>query len=761
MRRAVFAAATLAAATSAAAEERFLRIEVNGTLPDETKAAIERVFAEAEVRKARTDAEGQQTSLEQLCVQKNCSSYDAEKIKQFVRHHAIQDLSLNRAEQVRIPGVTIDGENFIAVPRSENDDPRIVGHDIPSFPELEFIPYDNVQWSAGNARVVTQELQPAVSPTLAVITDDLQILGRSSRQIAIPEWVDETTLASLQAAISANPEARETVSLSLETAPANEFEISLAQPVTFETGTPTGSCGADENWPFNAAEVARVIDFNFEVLDRLGVTRLNRSNVLVMDTGLGSGLAANSGFKHFLDVSLSEELYADTYFRNRSSLEPFSRVCLDVDGLTSSSDAFGFAIEQSGTTPTGIVPVSCRTHSPLDRIVALESPQGATLPAYVPEHGSFVAGLALGGPSLMEASNRIEDLIGLTFARITDAPNSLKQTVKTEVTTLEKALEFAAARGVDVLNASIRVSDINKKSDLQSALSAFDGVIVAAAGNFPEPITASSGSFPASVTDASFDDRLIVVAALDKTSSDHMWSQSAHHNRNVDIAAPGANITSLDLNGNPVCMSGTSAAAPLVSFVAGSLMTFGVRSPIKDKRRSQEEILHRIYATAEMDETLDSLGKVKDGRVLDVATALDVFVDHIWTEANPETPRRVLLQNEDGDDAKPNFIQACDRLFAGDLAASRGAIDANVMAFWSRPDGGKQVNIWHRSTGSLSIEEGKDTGCRVTERPTDKVRFLDLADNQVRSLPYTDIRRIAFSPFRKAVPTVRAFALEN
>lgn len=755
LRRFSLAAALIAAATGAAAEERFLRIEVEGELPEETKAAIERVFAEAEIRKARTDAAGQQTSLEQLCAEKSCSPVETEALQEHITKSNVRGLGTNPAAQVRIPGVSIGGENFIAVPRIQTIDPVIAGP-VGTDRELELIPYNNARWNADSVETAAQELQPAVSPALDVISDDLQVLSQSSRQIAIPEWVDDATLASLEVAITSHSEGESTVSLSLETIPANEFLISLAEPVTFETGDTSDSCEADDNWPFDAGKVAGVIDFNFEVLERLGVNRLRRSSILIMDTGLGHGLAADPDFQRFLDLSLSEALYADTYFRDMSSLSPISGICLDADGMSRSSDAYGFAIEQTGPTPAGIVPVSCRTHSPLERIVALEPPAGATAPAYVPEHGSFVAGLALGGPSLVAATDRVEDLVGLTFARITDSPNSLTQTVKTEVTTLEKALDFAALRGVDVLNASIRVNDPNKKADLRNALSSFDGVVVAAAGNFPQQITSMSGDFPASVTETAFDDRLIVVAALKNVTGDRMWEQSAHHPRHVDIAAPGANIASLDLDGNPICMSGTSAAAPLVSFVAGSLMTLGVRSPLVGGKHSRKEVLHRIYATAELDPDLDD--KVRDGRVLDVATALDVFVDHIWTEADPKTPQRVLLQRPDGDAAKPVFVRACHRDNAGEFSASRGAVDASVMAMWHRPEGGEDVEIWHRANGSLATE---DTGCKVADPSTDQLHFLDLADNQVKSLPFTDIRRIAFSPFRKAIPTVREFVLEN
>ena len=121
---------------------------------------------------------------------------------------------------------------------------------------------------------------------------------------------------------------------------------------------------------------------------------------------------------------------------------------------------------------------------------------------------------------------------------------------------------------------------------------------------------------------------MIVVGGLQRlseTSDDvELWPSSSFSPMLVDIAAPADDILSFDMNGKPLCMSGTSAAAPQVSFAAGVLRALGYWSNGETKRR--------ILATADYSDDLKD--KVRGGRKFNVANALDVFVDLIcWPAA--------------------------------------------------------------------------------------------------------------------------------
>lgn len=595
----------------------------------------------------------------------------------------------------------------------------------------------------GDQKVITQMSQshaggsnaPAVGATWlehgeghasSLIEQDMAQLGATSRQFPIAPSASEEEIARVVELAQGSGAA-----ITFPSQPANQFEIQgLQSGLTFEAGSSDCTVTA-EDWPYDVDQLAATLAFNQAVLDRMRIGHIRRSNILIIDTGLGEALAQTDPFQRFLYLDTGELLYSNVYHAD-SSLSESSQICLDVDRNLETSDAYGFAPNEDK--------IRCQTHSPRQLIAPIPRLEGDRLPPYAPEHGSFVGGLAVGGPDLIAAAPGLDRFIGLTFARVTRLPEADTQSVKTEIPDLQAALVLASKREVDVINASFRVTDPNHRRTLVDALEEFEGVIVAAAGNFSEELSDDSRSFPAAVTGRlRRGEHLIVVGAIQPDAQTRLWPNSAFSDDLVDIAAPGVNLVSFNEAGARVCMSGTSAAAPLVTFAAGLLHAMGITRP--------SEIRRRILASADLDPSLEEV--VAGGRVLNLTIALDVFADHIWLEGE-DGSRRVHLQRPDGDETKPVLLPLCKR-GAGLLNRSNGVIDAAMLVYWRRVAQG-EAELWHRLNDDIS-EMGKT--CDTAEA---EIAFHDLVTGATQIVPLSSIRRIVPSPLRSALAEARAEA---
>lgn len=121
------------------------------------------------------------------------------------------------------------------------------------------------------------------------------------------------------------------------------------------------------------------------------------------------------------------------------------------------------------------------------------------------------------------------------------------------------AIEYAAAMGADVVNASWGGED--SSIALSEAISRLDALFVAAAGNAGQDIDATP-SYPAAYPH----DTIVSVAAIDDAGRLPSWSNRGP--TRVDLGAPGVDIVSTVPDGQYGLMSGTSMAAPHVAGVA-------------------------------------------------------------------------------------------------------------------------------------------------------------------------------------------------
>ncbi|MEL6616241.1 MAG: S8 family serine peptidase, partial [Bacteroidota bacterium] len=114
-------------------------------------------------------------------------------------------------------------------------------------------------------------------------------------------------------------------------------------------------------------------------------------------------------------------------------------------------------------------------------------------------------------------------------------------------TAVDEAAEYAAARGVLLVHAAGN-----------------DGKDLGGGGNYPTDITASGGFIPT----------WIEVGASTRDMSALAADFSNYGDREVDLFAPGADVTSLAPGGEIQTANGTSFAAPVVAGVAALVMAY-------------------------------------------------------------------------------------------------------------------------------------------------------------------------------------------
>jgi subtilisin family serine protease len=247
-------------------------------------------------------------------------------------------------------------------------------------------------------------------------------------------------------------------------------------------------------------------------------------------------------------------------------------------------------------------------------------------------HGTYVAGLVLGGladdvlNALVKERLQVKILDVVSHEVIAASPPIDRYPIRTA--SLANAFQYATKYSgkIPILNLSVETS--SDDAGLGLALQNSESLAIVAAGNDGKDLDQDE-VYPAAMQEG-LRTKLISVAASDRSGSlapFSNWGKST-----VDLAAPGCLIDSILPNNQRDRMSGTSAAAPLVSFTAGLLYSEGL---------TLAQVKNRILLTVTGDYT--HLGVclagqhcvVAEGR-LNVVHALDIYEDLL------------VYRNEDG-----------------------------------------------------------------------------------------------------------------
>lgn len=565
-------------------------------------------------------------------------------------------------------------------------------------------------------------------PVISRLDRELAIFGSSSLRLSISDD-NRDEFNSLIEKLANSP------GISVERVPDGALGPDVEQDLPEEVellSASSGSCeSSSADWPLPLSDVQGILNYNEEVLRSKGITSWHRSRILIIDSGVSSTLVHNPEFRLFLRPNSSDALERGYFWETVTNLDGQEK-CDWAKGVSS----FGLV-----TNPSSNI---CYAAS---SVGGLEPPQPETLPRrYLPDHGGFVGVLSAGGPVLIDNEYSLSSRLGIGFARVMSMEGGRLHSNDQDIAA---AMEYARSGDYNVVNLSLSFADPDNSSTASSEVLCFisggpcgdatSRLIVAAAGNVAKKLEQSSSSFPAmAAANNAFrkTEKLIVVGGVERVDGTlRPWPDTTFHRELVDILAPSSSVPSLDRNGRIACMSGTSVAAPQVSFVAGMLFSLGYKDGAEVRARILSTADYLGPANEEFMET------AKDGRVLNVSAALDVFSDLIYVKSDGN---EVMLRGQllpDADDLRSTMIALCE---ASDpaLKNDNGKKDPDQFTLWRSLDG-SSAEVW--AEGISLVSENK---CQYD--PEAKIRFRAHSEERSKVYKLSELSRIVPSHFRRA-----------
>jgi YD repeat-containing protein len=216
-------------------------------------------------------------------------------------------------------------------------------------------------------------------------------------------------------------------------------------------------------------------------------------------------------------------------------------------------------------------------------------------------HGTAVAGLVAAEGDNAAGVAGVMWRASLMSLRVLDASGM------GDVASAIEAIDYAVAKGAQVINCSWGTGEESQAlRDAVARAAARGVVVVASAGNGGRDNDAQ-GYYPASY------DLPNVIAVAGTDGMDNLAGWSNHGFSRVHVAAPGVGVLSTAKGGGYEAVDGTSAAAALVSGVAGLVKT--LRPALKPER-----VREAVVRTARTVSGLE--GRVASGGVVDASGAL-------------------------------------------------------------------------------------------------------------------------------------------
>jgi len=326
------------------------------------------------------------------------------------------------------------------------------------------------------------------------------------------------------------------------------------------------------------------------------------------------------------------------------------------------------------------------------------------------EHGDYVASLAVGGVGFLPVDTLLDPPLELSMFKLVEAYGNGAYGYPLD--RLDSVARASDAVGGAVVNLSVRFEE--RLDNFYQAHVHSDettrSLFVVAAGNERSRMT--TGDWYPARYGGEFRNNLITVSALD---GDALARFSNYSDEFVDIAAPGCDLEVPHRNGSAgvsrIKRSGTSLAAPLVSFAAGL-----VRRELYEL--SANAVKRRLLYSARIDPNLEK--DVGGGRILDIPRALALFTDLVELKGGRQLKGRVEFTLEDAGTVD----------FCGDARyLERDRL--RRLAFLSPESPVSPVRIlWEDTDGRPETEEcpGLPGSLRVTDRFTGEVEEVPLTE---------------------------------
>ena len=570
------------------------------------------------------------------------------------------------------------------------------------------------------------------SVTGNLLEGDLEEVGYSSRRLVVPDTASSEDVATLIAALSgASGVSIDRVPLTGSQTPQLTFDIGL-ENFRIDEVTDNNCVTHNDTWPIERGRLRQVAEFNEAVLTNAGLPG-HRTDVLIMDSGISPAFSEKNEFQGLLSKDQASFFLPRTVIVG-SDYQGYHRQCHSGGpaGMYYRTNSYGFYAAEDDS--------ACFTESEAVQIAPVPSDPDPDRRS----HGTSIALLAVGGPSALDHYELIGRRVGLRFAKVfREESYQNSKHVAADVSDLLRAIKYASQVQVDLVNASFSVDNARDRDELTEALNSTSGVmVVAAAGNQGIRLFPGASRFPAAIANGErirTEERLTVVGAVASNGEGTVepWQFSNHSSELVDILAPGVDVPTVNSAGETVCVSGTSAAAPFVTFTMAMVQAYGLKPP--------EEPRRRVLATADTYPAFAD--RANGGRVLNISAALDIYVDLVWLR-NEQRPRRVQIMRHA--DEPHDLPTAMPRLCSTDWNRPpffNGRIDVSALILWLHDGGSNTSQIWYRPNGD---DEAAFGSCS----------FLPEEDLTVRDLETGEISTIQLDQISKIVPTAmrRAFA---
>lgn len=342
-------------------------------------------------------------------------------------------------------------------------------------------------------------------------------------------------------------------------------------------------------------------------------------------------------------------------------------------------------------------------------------------PDEISGHGTHVTGLALGGPYFRGSWRNLRPG-GEPWARVSimNLGRGGESLVPNSLAEINRTLALLDIDGAIVNMSFTFEADANSIGTFKTTFSQSKKTLfVVAAGNDKRAM--SQNDVPAILGGTIGENQITVAASQDGGLLAAFTNYGADY---VDIAAPGCSMRSWLSNADrEVALSGTSMAAPLVTFAASLVRSL-------KPRMSPAQVKARILASGDLLPSEDR-SKVWSGSVLNVAKTL--FVNDDYVEYGSA---RLIGTVEE----LPSQASTCDR----------GA-DVGANGLWAFKRDGGEAMIFHGKNLSMLRGICTTTNSRqgvIQFRPTHSIqsdgRIIKVLNSDPLRIPLADVREIVY-----------------